>query len=80
MRLQERLGATDERVVGLAAHVRPDAHVDDDGEDQNDRRHPGRDDERDTPAQAHGSRSTYPTECTVWISRRAPAVSSLRRR
>src|ERR1039458_1803804 len=37
-------------------------------------------DGRDPRTQSHGSRNTYPTPHTVWISARAPTSSSLRRR
>ena len=69
-----------ELVVDLPAQLIAHRHVGERRHQEDDDGH-GRDAaERQSGADAHASRSTYPTPRTVWMRRGSPPSSSLRRR
>jgi hypothetical protein len=76
----DRRGAVAERVVDLAAHLRPHRHVRRDRRKRH--RHGHRDGrrQRQAPPDGHGSRRMYPTPRTVWSSSLAPTSDSFLRR
>ena len=77
---EERVGAFVELSMDLIEQLRTVDEVADGPEPDRDRRDGHGGGERDPAAEAHDSRSTYPTPWTVWINRRPPSASSLRRR
>ena len=69
-----------EAVVELRAQVAAHEQIDRQGRGGDHDGNHGRRDERQSKAEAHGSRSTYPVPRTVWMRRGSSSVSVLRRR
>src|ERR1035437_164943 len=76
----EYLGALTQIPVDLATQIGTDYDIHGHRGSQHRQHDRESRDGRDARTQSHGSRNTYPTPHTVWISGRAPTSSSLRRR
>ena len=72
--------APTQEIVHLAARPIACECVCHGGHDRHPDRDRDRDQQRDAGAETHGSRATYPTPLTVWISRGSPPSSVFRRR